>query len=203
MIRRTATLSLAILTGFAGLQGCRRQVEPAPAPAGTPADAAAARRRADSLATAQRRADSLAALQAAAARDAAADVQRTQTELASVLTQRVYFDYDKDNLRDDATAVLDAKAAVLMANPAIRVIVTGHTDERGTAEYNLALGQRRAAQVKRYLASKGVGADRMTTQSLGDSRPAAQGTDEAAYQQNRRAEFEVRNAPGVLARPRP
>jgi peptidoglycan-associated lipoprotein len=195
-------LSVVILTTFGGLESCRRKVDTAPAPEGA-AGATAQSRRADSLA-AQRRADSLAALQAAAARDAAAtDVQRTQAELANVLTQRVYFDYDKDNLRDDATAALDAKAAILLANPSIRLIVTGHTDERGTAEYNLALGQRRAAQVKRYLASKGIAGDRLTTQSLGDSQPAVQGSDEAAYQQNRRAEFEVRNAPGVLVRPRP
>jgi peptidoglycan-associated lipoprotein len=203
MTGRTVALSLVILASFATMEGCRKKVEPAPTPVATTDDgAAAARRRADSLAAladAQRRADSLAAAQAAAARDAAG----AQGELKNVLAQRVYFDYDKDQLRDDATALLDAKAAVLQANPAITLIVTGHTDERGTAEYNLALGQRRAAQVKRYLVSRGVADGRLTTQSLGDSQPAATGTDEAAYQQNRRDEFDVRNAPGVLVRPRP
>jgi peptidoglycan-associated lipoprotein len=204
MTGRTVALALIVLTSFAGTEGCRKKVEPAPTPAADPgsADDAAARHRADSLAAladAQRRADSLAALRAAGSRDAAG----AQTELRNVLAQKVYFDYDKDQLRDDATATLDAKAAVLLANPAITLVVTGHTDERGTAEYNLALGQRRAAQVKRYLASRGVGEGRLTTRSLGDSQPAVMGTDEAAYQQNRRAEFEVRNAPGALVRPRP
>ena len=200
MIGRTLTVSLGILATFAVADGCRKKIEPAPTPAtggGTAGSAAddAARRRADSLAAVQRRADSLAAV---AAGDATA-----QKELANVLTQRVYFDYDKDQLRDDATAVLDAKAAVLLANPAVTLVVTGHTDERGTAEYNLALGQRRAAQVKRYLVSRGVSEERLATQSLGDSQPAVMGTDETAYQQNRRAEFEPRNAPAVLVRPRP
>ncbi|MDB4900175.1 MAG: pal, partial [Gemmatimonadetes bacterium] len=116
---------------------------------------------------------------------------------------RILFDYDKDLLRDDATAALDAKAAVLLANPAVSLAITGHTDERGTAEYNLALGQRRAAQVKRYLVAKGVQDGRLTTQSLGDSQPASQGTDEASYQQNRRAEFEVQGSTGALVRPQP
>jgi peptidoglycan-associated lipoprotein len=119
--------------------------------------------------------------------------------MAQALAQKVYFDYDKDQLRDDARTVLDSKAVILGANPAVTVVVTGHTDERGTSEYNLALGQRRAAQVKRYLESKGIADGRLTTQSLGDSQPAAQGTDEAAYQQNRRAEFEARNASALVA----
>lgn len=205
MRSRTTVLSLVILTCFAGVEGCRRRIEPAPTPAASPAtDAGAAQRRADSLAAAaaQRRADSVAAAQAAASRDAAAS-RETHAQLTAILSQRVYFDYDRDQLRDDARSTLDAKAAVLLANPEITVVVTGHTDERGTAEYNLALGQRRAAQVKRYLASKGVSEGRLTTQSLGDSQPAAQGSDEAAYQQNRRAEFDVRNVRGALMRPRP
>jgi len=205
MTSRTLALSLLTIASFAGLEGCRRKVEPAPTP--VPADdAGAAQRRADSLAAAtaaQRRADSLAAANAAASRDAAAAAGRqTQMELANVLAQKVFFDFDRDNLRDDATATLDAKSAVLLANPAVTLIVIGHTDERGTAEYNLALGQRRAAQVKRYLVSKGIAEGRMTTQSLGDSQPAAAGSDEAAYQQNRRAEFVVRGASGALVPPR-
>ena len=111
-----------------------------------------------------------------------------------MLTQKVYFDFDRDVLRDDARAMLDAKVPILVANPGVTVAITGHTDERGTAEYNLALGQRRAAQVKRYLTSKGIDDARLTTQSLGDSQPAVQGTDESAYQQNRRAEFQPRGA---------
>ena len=203
MTSRTLVISLFALTSLASVEGCRRKVEPAPAPVGVDT-AGAGRRRADSLAALanQRRADSIAAANAAAARDAAAASDRAaQTELANVLTQKVYFDYDRDQLRDDGMATLDAKAAVLQANPSVTLVVTGHTDERGTAEYNLALGQRRAATVKRYLVGKGIAEGRLTTQSLGDSQPAVQGSDESAYQQNRRAEFQARNA-GALVRPR-
>jgi peptidoglycan-associated lipoprotein len=206
MIRRPTPVALLLLVSLTGLDACRRKAELAPTPSATTSstsatDNAGAQRRADSLAAAnaaQRRADSLAAARAAEANSAGA-----QAELLNVLRQRILFDYDKDLLRDDATAALDAKAAVLLANPAVSLAITGHTDERGTAEYNLALGQRRAAQVKRYLVAKGVQDGRLTTQSLGDSQPASQGTDEASYQQNRRAEFEVQGSTGALVRPQP
>ena len=199
MTNRTAVLSLVVAASV-GMAGCRRQPA-APAPAPTPAPDNSAQARADSIAAAQRRADSLAAARAADARDAAARAQATQAELTGILAARVYFDYDRDALRDDAMATLDEKVAVLQANPGVTMVITGHTDERGSDEYNLALGQRRAAQVKRYLVSKGIDGARLTTQSMGESQPAVQGSDEGAYQQNRRAEFEARNA-GSLVRPR-
>jgi peptidoglycan-associated lipoprotein len=196
MIRRTIILSFALLS-VVTLDGCRRKVATAPAPAAATTDDS--QRQADSLAAlrARQRADSIAAADAAAA-DAA---QRSAGELAAILTQKVYFDFDQDALRDDAQQVLDAKVPILVANPRVTLVILGHTDERGTAEYNLALGQRRAAQVKRYLVSKGVDESRLSTQSLGDSQPAVEGTDESAYQQNRRAEFRPQGA-GALVGPR-
>jgi peptidoglycan-associated lipoprotein len=195
MIRRTAVLSLAILS-VAGLDACRRKVVSAPTPVATTDTQGAA----DSLAAlrARQRADSIAAAEAAARSAAAATDRRSAAELAAVLTQKVYFDFDRDVLRDDARATLDAKVPILVANPGVTVAIMGHTDERGTAEYNLALGQRRAAQVKRYLMSKGIDDARLTTQSLGDSQPAVQGTDESAYQQNRRAEFQPSGASNLV-----
>jgi len=197
MIRRTAVLSLAILS-VAALDGCRRKVVSAPTPVATNAQP-----NADSLAAlrARQRADSIAAAERAAREAAAASDRRSAGEAAAVLAQKVYFDYDRDNLRDDARATLDAKVPILIANPSVTLAITGHTDERGTAEYNLALGQRRAAQVKRYLTSKGVEDARLSTQSMGDSQPAVQGSDESAYQQNRRAEFQASGA-GTLVAPR-
>ncbi|HEV7992566.1 MAG TPA: OmpA family protein [Gemmatimonadaceae bacterium] len=197
MTRRFALLSLALLS-VAGLDACKRKVVSAPTPVASTTSTA----NEDSLAAlrARQRADSIAAADAAAARNSA-DAQRAQSELAALLSQKVYFDYDRDVLRDDARAVLDAKVPVLLSNPGVSLLISGHTDERGTAEYNLALGQRRAAQVKRYLSSKGVPESRLTAQSLGDAQPAVQGSDESAYQQNRRAEFEAQGA-SALARPR-
>jgi len=112
-----------------GLDACRRKVVQAPAPVASGNDA---QRQADSLAAlrAKQRADSIAA--AEAAQRAAAEQGTATTELAAVLTQKVYFDYDQDVLRDDARAVLDAKVPILLANPGVSVAITGHTDERGT-----------------------------------------------------------------------
>ena len=190
MIHKNAVLSLVVLLVSAGLGACRKKPEPAPVPTTVAVSDGASQRRADSLAT----------VRGGSATDG--DAQRVQTVLKQSLTQRIYFDYDKDVLRDDARTVLDAKASVLEANPAVTLVITGHTDEQGTAEYNLALGQRRAAQVKRYLVSKGVQEGRLSVQSLGDSQPLATGTDARSYEQNRRAEFEALNAAGALMRPR-
>ena len=203
MIRHGIPLALALLVVAGGAQACRRKPETMPAPTTAAADPGSTQQRADSLTAAaltQQRADSIAAARATASRGE--DASASQAALRRVLGQVIYFDYDKDQLRDDARAVLDAKAAVMAANASVTLVISGHTDEQGTAEYNLALGQRRAAQVKRYLESKGVAENRMTTQSLGDSQPAVQGSDETAYQQNRRAEFDVQHASGALARPR-
>jgi len=80
---------------------------------------------------------------------------------------------------------------VLVANPALRLRVAGHTDDRGSDEYNIALGQRRAVTVREYLAARGVDASRLDVVSFGEEMPAVPGEDEGAWAQNRRAEFEV------------
>lgn len=203
MTRRTLFLSLVATT--VSLGACRGKPAPAPEPAAAPvqpagpsaaeiAAAEAAKRRADSIAAASRAAGANSA--------AAADAERMAASMKETLAKPVYFDYDKDAIRDDARADLDAKAAILAANPTVTYLIVGHTDEQGTAEYNLALGQRRAAQVKRYFAAKGLNDGRFTTQSMGDTQPAARGTDDASYQLNRRAEFQSSNLPGVMTRPR-
>lgn len=190
MNARSLVLTLLACSSFAALEGCRRKVTPAATPVPSGADAAAAQRRADADAAAQRRADSISAANAAASRDAAGDRQ-AQLDMANILAQRVYFDYDRDQLRDDGAAVLDAKSAVLQANPSITLVVTGHTDERGTAEYNLALGEKRALAAKTYMVSLGVPADRLRTVSYGKEFPFDPGHDEGAWSKNRRAHFVV------------
>jgi peptidoglycan-associated lipoprotein len=203
MTRRNVVLASTLALALTTLGACRHktpETAPVPAPQQASNDDALAKHRADSIAmarAAQLRADSIARANAGNA-----DNERTRAELMTALTQKVYFDYDQDVLRDDARAVLDAKSAVMTANPNVTLVISGHTDERGTAEYNLALGQRRAAQVKRYLVAKGISETRLATQSMGDSQPATRGTDEAAYQLNRRAEFEAMNTSGALVRPR-
>ncbi|MDY6215654.1 MAG: peptidoglycan-associated lipoprotein Pal [Actinobacillus porcinus] len=97
----------------------------------------------------------------------------------------VYFDFDKFDIKAESAQLLDAHAAYLTATPAAKVLVEGNTDERGTPEYNIALGQRRADAVKSYLATKG--ANNVSTVSYGEEKPAVLGHDEAAYSKNRRA----------------
>jgi peptidoglycan-associated lipoprotein len=127
-----------------------------------------------------------------AAAAAAAEAARRAIEMArSVLLQTIYFDYDSDELRSDSRAVLDDKLRVLNANPSLRVRIEGHTDERGTDQYNLALGRRRADQAKRYLIDRGIDASRIETTSYGRERPAVQGSNEDAWSQNRRGEFQI------------
>ncbi len=107
--------------------------------------------------------------------------------LQNVSADRVYFDTDEYGIDAEDRAILDSQAAWLQRNSAVRVTIEGHADERGTREYNLALGDRRANAAKNYLASRGIDASRMTVISWGKERPVAEGSDESAWAQNRRA----------------
>ena len=100
---------------------------------------------------------------------------------------RVFFAFDSSAISADAAEVLDSQVKWLKKHEQVKVVVQGYCDERGTREYNLALGERRANAVKQYLVSKGVAADRISTISYGKERPAVLGSNEAAWAQNRRA----------------
>jgi peptidoglycan-associated lipoprotein len=104
----------------------------------------------------------------------------------------VYFDFDSFVVRDDGRAVVEAHARLLNANRSRKMIVEGHTDERGGREYNLALGQKRAEAVVRSLTLLGAGDAQLEAVSFGEERPAAPGSDEAAWAKNRRAELKDR-----------
>ncbi|MCX7046872.1 MAG: peptidoglycan-associated lipoprotein Pal [Candidatus Sumerlaeota bacterium] len=103
--------------------------------------------------------------------------------------KRVYFDYDKSAIRADQLATLDANAQYLLDKPRLRIIIEGHCDERGTQEYNLNLGQKRAMSVIDYLVKKGVAPDRLYPISYGKERPEDLGHTEAAWAKNRRCVF--------------
>jgi peptidoglycan-associated lipoprotein len=103
----------------------------------------------------------------------------------------VYFDYDRALIRDDAKPVLDGNAAWLGKFKTAKILIEGHCDERGTEEYNLALGEKRAKSTQDYLLSLGVSADRIKIISYGKSQPINPGHDESAWQMNRRAQFLV------------
>lgn len=109
----------------------------------------------------------------------------TQTELEASAGSRVYFGYDQYSLSSQAQATLRRQASWLNDNPNVKVQLAGNTDERGTREYNLALGARRAEAAKAYLVSLGISSSRLQTVSHGKERPAANGSNERAWSENR------------------
>jgi peptidoglycan-associated lipoprotein len=116
--------------------------------------------------------------------DAAAEAART--------LKRIYFAFDQYTLSAEAKAILEANAAFLKANSGVLITIEGHCDERGSDEYNMALGLKRALAAQNYLTSLGVAPGQLSAISIGEERPLVAGNNEAAWSQNRRAEFVVR-----------
>ena len=116
-----------------------------------------------------------------------------QEDLVINVGDRVFFDFDKSDLRPDAIDTLNRQSDWMKTNGSVTVAIEGHCDERGTREYNLALGERRASSAKQYLESMGVSGGRMETVSYGKERPAVLGSNEAAWAQNRRAVLVVKS----------
>ena len=182
-------LVLGVLV-FAGVYACRKkQPEVAPQPVNNTPPETCDQRCRDSIRAANERrvADSIAAEERR--RKEAAD--RALAALRATLAEKVFFDYDQSTLSDEARAALDRKLTVLKANAGLRLRISGHADERGSDEYNIALGQRRAVAVKRYMMDQGIDGGRLDVVSFGEEQPAAQGGNEEAFALNRRAEFEI------------
>ncbi len=148
----------------------------------------AARARADSVEQARLAAET-------AEREAADRSSALRTELGTM----VHFDAARAELQPDGRTALDRKVAILNANPAVRLQITGACDERGSDRYNMALGERRAAAVKRYLVGQGIDVTRLDQLSSGEKSPIVAGSDEAAWAQNRRAEFVIVSGDSPLA----
>jgi peptidoglycan-associated lipoprotein len=181
MMRAPSLLMLLTAAAFAVACGGRSAPEepapeptpaPAPTPSPEPVDDSAERERLE---------------RERLAREAAERARTVSADLAAMIN----FDYDQASVRSADQETLDRKAAILVANPGVRIRISGHADERGSDEYNLALGNRRAAAAKRYLENKGVDGSRIEVVSYGEERPLNPGSDETAYAQNRRDEFEV------------
>src|SRR5690348_14265551 len=148
--------------------GCAKNVKPAAAPAAstTPAPVAAP---------------------AAATTNTASQVSPLDDPNSPLAQRVVYFDFDKSDIKPEFLDTLTAHAKYLVANPSQKVRIEGYTDERGTVEYNIALGDRRAQAVRRFMLFQGVNADQITTVSYGEAHPADGGHDETAWAKNRRA----------------
>lgn len=170
MKRNVRILAVLVLVGLTGACSRKQAPEQAPPPPPPPVQQQPA---------------------AQPATNGAADRDAEARRLAAILEQIVHFDYDESSIRADAQELLAAKVPVLRSNSAVRIRIEGHADERGSVEYNLALGMRRANAVRDYLAGFGVDASRMDAQSFGEDRPMTTGATESAWAQNRRAEFRV------------
>jgi peptidoglycan-associated lipoprotein len=184
--------------------GSQPPENPTPVAVDTAAENARARARQDSIDAANRaRAEADRLAREEAERRAAADrAARERDALTADIAAMVHFDFDRSDIRSDDMANLDRKAAILNANSGLRLRISGHADDRGSDEYNLALGNRRAAAAKRYLVSRGIADARIDIVSFGEERPLAQGADETSWQQNRRGEFEVVAGGDNLVAPR-
>jgi len=122
---------------------------------------------------------------------AEAERQRLIREARATLEEMVFFDYDMSEIRSDAEASLRAKLAILRASPQVQLRIEGHADDRGSTEYNMALGNRRAEAVRQFLVGFGLAENRFEIVSFGEGRPLQQGSNEAAWARNRRAQFVI------------
>jgi peptidoglycan-associated lipoprotein len=178
-------LSLATLAAAALLAGCASSVKlddtPVESRTATPVGTAN---------TAGSRTPSGSTTPAPQSQVATVDLTKSANAAAAAeLGRIVYFDFDSFVIKDEFKSVVEGNARSMSANKQRRMVVEGHTDDRGSREYNLALGQKRAEAVVRSLALLGVGPTQVEAVSFGEERPAAQGSDEAAWAKNRRAEL--------------
>jgi peptidoglycan-associated lipoprotein len=119
------------------------------------------------------------------------DVEARRAGLVNTLHDMIHFDYDQSAIKGDDTGRLDSKVAILRDYPQVRIRITGHCDERGSDEYNIALGMRRAQAAKEYLVRAGIDAGRIEVASLGREVPIDPASNEGAWAKNRRDEFDV------------
>jgi peptidoglycan-associated lipoprotein len=164
--------------------------DPPPPPPPPQPDQDSLQRYNDSVAAAEaeRRAE---AERLAAERAAEAERQRAVRAARAALEEMVFFDYDMSDLRDDAEATLRAKVDILRASPQVQIRIEGHADERGSTEYNMALGNRRAEVIRQFLVGFGLAENRFEIVSFGEGRPLQQGSAESAWARNRRGQFVI------------
>jgi peptidoglycan-associated lipoprotein len=187
IVRRFVVLVMAASALVAACGG-----DPPPPPPPTINQDSLEQARQDSIRAAEEAAREAAAREAArqAAREEAARARAVAAARAT-LEEMVFFDYDMSEIRPDAAAVLRRKADVLRASPQVQLMIEGHADERGSTEYNLALGNRRAEAIREALTGYGLSAARFNITSYGEERPLASGSNESAWARNRRGQFVI------------
>jgi len=188
-------LVLAAFVAVAIVAACRPEPPPpppTPVPTGPTPEELEAQRIADSIAAARRQADEAARLER--------ERMDRARQLRATLEEMVFFDYDEAAIRTDTRTRLEAKLEILRDYPSVRLRMEGHADERGTSEYNIALGTERAESVIQFLSGYGLDAARFTSVSYGEESPIARGSNEAAWAQNRRVEFIITGGTDDLGR---
>ena len=183
----TTRTSLLLAFAFLGLAACRSKkpavVAPAPTPVSNPPaapDNSAERERLERERLERERLER-----------ERLERERRLAEMRATMTAPIYFGFDRSDLTAEARTALEAKFTILSANPGMRIMIEGHTDDVGSDEYNLALGQRRAAAAKRFLVQRDVNADRIEIASFGEERPACQDATDECRGRNRRDEFRI------------
>lgn len=176
---------LAGMLGSLALVGCAHKKPEPPAP--QPAQNDDAARKAEQARLAREKAEAAARAKAEAERKARAEAEHAR----EVLTARIHFNFDDSSILPQAQQILQQKAQILRSHPDIQMKIAGNADERGSEEYNLALGMRRAQAAKTFLTNYGLDASRFSTVSYGEERPIAQGHNEQAWAQNRRDDFTI------------
>jgi peptidoglycan-associated lipoprotein len=187
MTHRLTVAALIAVLALGSSMGCGRRADP---PEPTPEQTDAERRAAEDARLAAERADA----ERRAAEEARAREEALRAETAAareILEERIHFDFDRSEIRSDAEQRLMRKVAVMRANPEVRLRIEGHADERGSIEYNVALGQRRAEAARNYLVNYGIAANRLETVSWGEDRPLVRASNEEAWAMNRRNEFRI------------
>lgn len=199
MQRSMLLLLVGLVTAALGACGKKRTSSTTPQPNADSITAAErARRDADAEQRAREEAERVARQRTS---DSLAALGRGGEAVRTLLGTMIHFEYDRANLRSDDASVLDQKVAILQANSGLRIRVSGHCDERGSDEYNLALGNRRANAAKQYLVSHGIDAGRIETTSYGKERPLDPAHNEQAWATNRRDEFEILSGGDNLRQP--
>ncbi len=188
--RRVLLIAIIILISLLSLWGCPKKAEISTTQESKPEAATAAPAAESQKAADAKAAEDAAAARAAEAAKAAEESKAGESAVASTAgLQTIHFDFDRSFIRDDARAVMKANADWLKAHPKVRVRIEGNCDERGTKEYNQALGQRRAASAKKYLTDLGISAKRISLISYGKEKPACSEANEECWQKNRRDDF--------------
>jgi len=178
---------IAVLAGCAKQPGLAQGAAPAPTGAATASGALKTAAGSGAAATARS-----TATRGGPATAAGSERPAPSEFVASADLQDIHFDFDRYELRDTDRQVLDRHAAWMKEHAGTLMLVEGHCDERGTAEYNISLGERRAKATANYLTSRGVGSERITIISYGEQRPVCRDANEACWQKNRRAHFLVK-----------